>query len=63
MGFRERKQRRAEYYEQHIKGKKQSICGCCNGSGYYDHSGSPKCGNCNGTGKETGKEIIEKFYI
>ncbi|ECF2424352.1 hypothetical protein E1576_09535 [Salmonella enterica subsp. enterica serovar Braenderup] len=23
-----------------------------NGSGYYDHNGSPKCSSCNGTGKE-----------
>lgn len=27
-------------------------CGACNGSGYYDHNGSPDCGACDGTGKE-----------
>ena len=26
-------------------------CTACNGSGYYDHNGSPPCGACNGTGK------------
>ena len=27
-------------------------CIACNGSGYYDHNGSPKCDSCNGTGIE-----------
>lgn len=27
-------------------------CYACNGSGRYDVKGSPKCGSCNGTGKE-----------
>lgn len=26
-------------------------CVACNGSGIYDHNGSPKCGCCEGTGK------------
>ena len=27
-------------------------CIACNGSGHYDHNGSPPCGACDGTGKE-----------
>lgn len=27
-------------------------CIACNGSGHYDHNGSPACDSCNGTGKE-----------
>lgn len=26
------------------------VCGACNGSGYYDDKGSPKCGACGGLG-------------
>jgi hypothetical protein len=25
-------------------------CAACSGSGYYDNTGSPPCGSCNGTG-------------
>lgn len=28
----------------------ESTCTACNGSGYYDHNGSPRCGACNGKG-------------
>ncbi len=52
MTFKERKQKRIEYFEKNIKGWKQRPCIACNGSGYYDNTGSPKCGSCNGTGKE-----------
>jgi hypothetical protein len=52
MDFKERKQKRIEHFEKHIKGWKQRPCTACNGSGYYDHNGSPKCGACNGTGRE-----------
>ena len=52
MDFKERKQKRKEHFEKNIKGWKQRPCTACNGSGYYDHNGSPKCGSCNGTGKE-----------
>lgn len=41
--------RKKEYLKQH--GKKLIICGACNGSGRYDHNGSPPCGLCQGTGK------------
>ena len=27
-------------------------CIACNGSGYYDSKGSPKCSSCKGTGKQ-----------
>ena len=33
-------------------------CNACNGTGYYDHNGSPPCGACNGSG--TMKPIIYK---
>ena len=33
------------------KGKKLVPCVACNGSGRYDHNGSPKCSSCGGTGK------------
>ena len=50
--YHQRKQKRKEHFEQNVKGHKQQPCGACNGSGYYDHNGSPKCGACKGTGKE-----------
>jgi len=50
--FQERKKLRKEYFEKHIKGWKERPCTACNGSGYYDNDGAPKCGACHGTGKE-----------
>lgn len=50
--FHERKAERKEYYENWVKGWKLRPCSACNGSGYYDHNGSPDCGACDGTGKE-----------
>ena len=52
MDFYERKKARTEHYEKFIKNCKLRPCTACNGSGYYDDNGSPKCGCCNGTGKE-----------
>lgn len=49
--FHERKAERTEYYEKYIKGWKLHKCLACDGSGYYDHNGSPPCGACDGTGK------------
>jgi len=46
MTFHERKAKRTK-----LLGKKLKTCLACNGSGYYDHDGSPKCSSCNGTGK------------
>ena len=52
MTFHERKQARREYYENYIKGWKLRPCSARNGSGKYDHNGSPDCGSCDGSGKE-----------
>ena len=52
MNFHERKRQRKEYFEKYIKGWKLRDCIACHGTGYYDHSGSPPCAACDGTGKE-----------
>lgn len=52
LSFQERKKLRTQYYEKWVKGWKLTACLACNGTGYYDHDGSPKCSSCNGTGKE-----------
>jgi len=52
MSFKERKQKRTEDYEKNVKGWKLRPCSSCNGTGYYDHNGSPKCGACRGSGLE-----------
>lgn len=44
--------KRTEYYFKFVYGWRLRPCSGCNGSGYYDNSGSPKCGSCEGTGKE-----------
>jgi len=54
--FHERKKMRKDYYEKYIKGWRLRTCMACNGSGYYDNDGSPKCSNCDGSGKERYKE-------
>lgn len=53
--FSERKEQRKRHYENYVKGWKLRTCLSCNGSGYYDHDGSPDCGFCEGTGKERHK--------
>jgi DnaJ-class molecular chaperone len=50
FSFLGRKIKRVEAFEARYK-KKMITCGACNGSGYYDHNGSPECGNCEGKGK------------
>jgi hypothetical protein len=50
--YRVRKQARVELYKKFIEGWKLKACTACNGSGIYDHNGSPPCGACDGTGKE-----------
>lgn len=52
MNFLERKLERTKHYKKYVEGWKDRPCTACNGSGYYDHNGSPKCGCCGGTGKE-----------
>lgn len=55
MGFREEKEARTKYFFKYIYGWKLRKCGACNGSGRYDHNGSPTCSACDGTGKESYK--------
>ena len=50
--YHERKAWRKKFYEENCVGWKKRTCGACNGSGRYDHNGSPKCGCCGGSGKE-----------
>ena len=52
MTFHKRKAKRKEHFEKYVKGWKLRLCTACNGSGYYDHNGSPPCSACEGTGKE-----------
>jgi DnaJ-class molecular chaperone len=50
MTYHERKEARTKnYWRWH--GVKMSVCMACNGSGYYDSFGSPKCSGCDGLGK------------
>jgi len=51
MTFKERKKARKEYYFKYEYKWKDCVCTACNGSGKYDHNGSPECGACDGTGK------------
>jgi len=50
--YHRRKQERKEYYLKYVYKYRLRPCIACNGTGYYDNIGSPKCGCCNGTGKE-----------
>lgn len=52
MNYQERKQARRDYFWRFVHGWKMRKCTACNGSGHYDSDGSPKCGGCDGTGKE-----------
>ncbi len=52
MSWTERKKERTEHFNKYVKGWRMVKCTACNGSGYYDHNGSPRCGSCDGTGKE-----------
>lgn len=49
------KARRTEHYLRFEFGHKLQKCGACNGSGRYDHNGSPRCGCCEGTKTESVK--------
>jgi DnaJ-class molecular chaperone len=60
--FHERKKERTEYYMRFVFGWKQRPCTACNGSGRYDHNNSPRCGGCNGTGKERYKDKRADFH-
>lgn len=50
--YQQRKQARREHYAKNVHGWKQRPCSACNGSGRYDHHGSPPCSACAGSGKE-----------
>lgn len=52
IAFHERKDSRREHYYRFVYGWKERACTACNGSGHYDHNGSPPCGGCEGTGRE-----------
>lgn len=56
MTFHQRKAHRTQWYFKFVYGWKQRKCSACNGSGYYDHNGSPECGACDGTGKEVWRD-------
>lgn len=43
---------RSEDFYRFTYGMVDNYCIACNGSGYYDHNGSPPCGSCEGTGRE-----------
>lgn len=49
--FHVRKKERTEYYYRFIYRWKLVKCIACNGSGYYDDTGSPPCSSCDGIGK------------
>ena len=62
MNFHERKKWRTRWYFRCVYGWRLKTCTACSGSGRYDHHGSPRCGNCDGTGKslyqtEKGREM------
>ena len=52
MTWQERKALRTEQFFKYRYGWKLRRCIARNGSGVYDHNGRPKCGACNGSGKE-----------
>lgn len=46
------KKYRKIYFDKYIKYWVQETCRACNGTGHYDHNGSPTCDTCDGTGKD-----------
>jgi hypothetical protein len=52
ISWAKRKASRTEYFQRFVYGWRTKECSACSGSGYYDDTGSPKCGACDGTGKE-----------
>lgn len=55
MSFYDRKAYRTVWYLRFEFGHKLEKCCACNGSGRYDHNGSPDCGGCDGSGKSSYK--------
>lgn len=60
--WKSRKDARRAHYEKFVKGWRLVTCVACNGSGRYDHNGSPKCGSCKGTGKMRIRPADYEFY-
>lgn len=58
--FLTRKAERTEHFKKYVAGWKLRPCSACNGSGRYDHNGSPPCGACEGTGKERYQDAARK---
>ncbi len=56
--WKERKEARTKQFNDRFK-RKMIVCSACNGSGYYDDRGYPRCASCNGTGKILGKRVDE----
>lgn len=48
--YQSRKLARTLAFAKHL-GAGKIVCTACNGSGRYDHTGSPSCSSCGGTGK------------
>lgn len=49
--FQTAKADRVAFYWRWVHGWVLEKCTACNGSGRYDHNGSPRCGACEGEGK------------
>ncbi|MGF6440380.1 hypothetical protein QF002_001189 [Paraburkholderia youngii] len=50
--YLERKAHRTDRFWRYTYGWKERRCSACNGSGYYDHNGSPPCSSCSGSARE-----------
>jgi hypothetical protein len=65
--YKSRKAARTAYYKRFVEGWKSIPCFACGGGGLYDntdrHGRQPKCGACNGTGKERVSPEDYKRYI
>ena len=59
MSYLEDKAARTKAYQKRMLMVTRD-CTACSGSGRYDHCGSPKCGACEGTGKE---EVTLKYAL
>jgi RecJ-like exonuclease len=62
-GYQRRKEERRVRYAKYVHGWKEIPCTACNGSGYYDNNGSPKCGSCDGTGTEKVSPAQYKIHM
>ena len=49
------KKKNNNYWKTPKQNSEPDYCIACNGSGYYDVTGSPKCSSCNGIGKNLKK--------